>query len=245
MKPVDFLASLERHQAEIANQPDPAQEFIKTQFQGILDTLLQSNKAMLSFLKSYSPDVTVTNQPDSIKTPDVLEVTKAVKALEKALKPLKNDNSDVIQAIKSLKLSPTYTPSIQVAPTPVTVAAPIVKVDAPDLSSITKAIEANKTAPVDLKPVVTALKAVQKSVDTKPTPVANTPTDPLIYYLPADIDDANAVQYFGYTDNKGAWYIRKYDTSISPKTLRFAFGQANYATNFTNRASLTYSVWGS
>lgn len=247
MTPQQFLASIDQHQQTLAAAPDPAEEFAREQFKSVVDAVVKANEALLAYMKS-NHSVSVDNFPafpDSIKTPDVAEVTKAVKALEKALKPLKQDNSDVVSAIKGLKLAPIYKPEITVSPTPVHVDAPLVKVDAPDLSPIKRAIEANKPEVVDLKPVVSALKDVKRAVDTKSIPVANVPTDPLIYYLPADIDDAGAVQYFGYTDNKGAWYIRRFDTSVSPKTLRFAFGQSDYATNYANRASLTYSVWGS
>lgn len=242
MTPDQFLTSIEQEKQRRANLPDPAEEFAKEQFASVVTAMSNASQAMLAFLKAYKPSVSVSNLPDSIKVPDVV---KAVNTLQKVLKPLKNDNSDVVKAIKSLELSPTYKPEINVSPTPVTVKAPVVKVDAPDLSPVTKAIQDNKPTPVDFKPVLNALKDVSAQIIKKPTPVANTPTDPLVYYLPADIDDAGAVQYYGYTDNKGAWYIRKFDTSVSPKTLRFAFGQSNYMTNYTNRASLTYSVWGS
>lgn len=244
MQPSDFLASLDRHEQERAAQPDPQEEFAKAQFKSVVDAVMTANKELLKYMKAQRT-VSVDNLPESIKAADIAEVTKAVKGLEKALKPVKQDNSDVVAAIKGLQLNPTYKPEIKVAPTPVTVKAPEVKVDAPDLSPITKAIEANKPAPVDNAPLIKAIKDVSQQIIKKPTPVANTPTDPLIYYLPADIDDASSVQYYGYTDNKGAWYVRQYDTSVAPKTIRFAFGQSAYTTNWTNRANLTYKVWGS
>lgn len=60
--------------------------------------------------------------------------------------------------------------------------------------------------------------------------------DPLAKYKIADTDDASATKYYGFTDIDGNWYILKESSS----TYRYSTGTANYATNWTNRASLTY-----
>lgn len=249
MTPDQFLASIEQEKARREALPDPTEEFAKTQFKSVVDAVAAANRALLAYMKSNQV-APVT----SVSTPDVAEVTKAVKALETALQPLKQDNSDVVAAINALQLSPTYKPEINVSPTPVTVKAPVVTVAAPDLKPITKAIKDNKPAEVDLKPLIAAVKDVSKQVIMKPTPVANTPTDPLIQYAEADIDDVDAtnalktIRYYGYTNTSGAWYIRRLDATnigTSGKTVRIVQGIGNYATSWTNRASLTYVTWGS
>ena len=51
----------------------------------------------------------------------------------------------------------------------------------------------------------------------------------------SDIDDASNPQYYGYVNQEGGWVIMKYDTSA--KTIRYAKGFGNYASNWTNRAT--------
>lgn len=214
-------------------------------------------------LVAQSPKVTVDNMPEpvtSVSTPDSDKVVKAIQALPKQLTPAQHDNSDVIAAIKQLgehnkdsisKID--LKPNIKVAASP----APVVKVDAPDLSGLEKAIKANKPEPVkvDFSGVVKLLQdnlkatnKVNQTIRELKFPVSSTPTDPLIRYMVADVDDATTVKYFGHTQVGGAWYIRKYDESVSPKTNRFVFGEVNGGTSYTtawaNRASLTYSLWG-
>lgn len=47
--------------------------------------------------------------------------------------------------------------------------------------------------------------------------------------------------YYGYTDIRtGAWQIRRYKSDESE--MRYCSGDSNYSTNWTNRASLTYTV---
>lgn len=64
-------------------------------------------------------------------------------------------------------------------------------------------------------------------------------------YHVSDIDDAGTVKYYGFVDADGNWYIMKEDTSVSPKTYRYASGGVDYTTNFTDRASLSYSYFNS
>jgi len=58
------------------------------------------------------------------------------------------------------------------------------------------------------------------------------------YYI-SDIDDASDPKYYGFLDKDGNWYILK-ETS---GTYRYEHGSANYTTNWTNRASLTYNYF--
>jgi hypothetical protein len=261
-----FLANLQRNLELEASKPDPEQEFAKTQVSEIITSIQNTQKAMAKFLSSYKPQI---DFPTSVSTPDIKEVVKAVKQLEKSLKPIGVDNTDIVDSVKSLSttfkdeltkqtktLKESKVESVEVNNFNDVLAAlnnvyGAVNALAKDVKAIkvspqiTVPVPEVKVEPTDVKSIVQGLETVKKAVDTKYIPVANTPTDPLIYYLPSDIDDAGTVQYFGYTDNKGAWYIRKFDTSTSPKTIRFCFGQSNYTTNFTNRAALTYTIWGS
>lgn len=255
MNPQTFLQKYEAHQEVLDAQPTREESFQTAQFTSMKKEITAASDALQAFLKRHESTVTVKNLSE-LKIQDVV---KAIKALEKALKPVADDNTDLISAIRGIDLKPTYSPKITVSPTPVHVAAPTVNVPEFKLDKVIKAIADNKPEKVDnseliqlLRENLSAIKAVKKAVDTKPTPVANTPTDPLIAYAPADIDDASGVQYFGYTQNSGNWYIRRFDTTASPKTLRFVFGQYDYSTKvgtiyptaWGTRASLTYTIWG-
>jgi hypothetical protein len=72
-------------------------------------------------------------------------------------------------------------------------------------------------------------------------PAISQPTDG---YKISQIDDASAtVQYFGFVNKDGAWYIQKEDSSEG--TYRYTKGSSNFATNWTNRTSLTYDYFDS
>lgn len=45
--------------------------------------------------------------------------------------------------------------------------------------------------------------------------------------------------YVGYKESGGAWFI--YRRTLATNVRQYASGTSNYATNWTNRASLTYS----
>ena len=255
-----FLQRYQDHQNELATQPTDDEKFEIEQFQSVVKAVGQATKDLVKFLTKA--ELQVGNFPKEFSTPDVV---KALKQLETSLKPA--NNNDVVKGLKSLQ--DDLKKQLQQIPVSETVAVSnleeITKRFSQEIAGVVKAIEKQNLAPeikvaapkvtvqptpvqvqaTDVKGLIKAMKDVKTAVDVKPIPVANTPTDPLIYYLASDVDDAGTVQYFGYTDNKGAWYIKKYDTSVSPKTIRFCFGQANYATNFTNRASLAYTTWGS
>lgn len=60
-------------------------------------------------------------------------------------------------------------------------------------------------------------------------------------YHVIDEDSDNAVKYYGFgKDDDQGHYIERVDTSVSPITYRVAVPVADYATDWTNRASLTY-----
>ncbi len=60
-------------------------------------------------------------------------------------------------------------------------------------------------------------------------------------YKVSDIDDDASPNYYGFIEKSGAWYILKEDTSA--KTYRYVGGRSAYTTNWTNRASLTYTYF--
>lgn len=230
-------------------QASEAQEkaFTESQFGRVTEAITLASTLMVQFLKLYKPNIEF---PNEISTPDVDKVVQAVDKLGVTLAPQADDDTQLISAINALIPELKKIQGLKLNPQ-IAVAAPNVQVAAPDLSSIAKSNKDVVTAikgivipeapKVDNTKVLAMLNTVNETLRHLKFPVATTPTDPLIQYTPTDIDDAGAVQYFGYIKTDGSWYIRKFDTASSPKTLRFAFGSTAY--DFTTRASLSYKLW--
>jgi hypothetical protein len=45
--------------------------------------------------------------------------------------------------------------------------------------------------------------------------------------------------YYGYANASGAWFIMRWQSN----SMRFVKGSSDYATNWTNRASLSYDYY--
>lgn len=251
----------EDQQAKLAEEQAAKQE-IADQFGSIVKALGQATQVLIKFLQQH--ETKVSNFPDSVKTPDTDKVVKAVDklgtTLSKTLKPNEQDDSKVLKALEDVKKA------IKETEMPVTESVEVTNFKdlstslGEQLKSLQKAVESLEMNPkitlpapvvnvekTDVKSVVNALKDVKQEIIDKPVPgTTHVPTDPLIRFTPAHIDDANDVKYYGYIATDGEFYIRKYDESVSPKTLTFYFGKGGattYNTAFTNRASLTYSMW--
>ena len=64
-----------------------------------------------------------------------------------------------------------------------------------------------------------------------------------VNFQASDADDENDVRYYGFLSTNGAWIILKEDRSGSPKTYRYAGNKAGYGTAWTDRVSLTYTLF--
>lgn len=244
-------AELEKEQAE--------KDFTIEQFRSIASAIADSAGMLVQFLNGYEPKTEVKNFPKTIGTPDVEKVVKAVKSLEKSLKPQKIDNSDVITALQAVKDAvsaiPTMPETIEVSN--------IDKVSSElknGLRDVLKRLEKLEFSPkitvpkptvtvqpTDVKGIVKELRAVKQEIIDKPVP--GTPTfvqDPLIRFTPVNMDDSTNVQYYSYIANDGEFYIRKVDKSGAYTTVRFYYGTggaSGHNTAWTNRAALTYKMW--
>ena len=61
-------------------------------------------------------------------------------------------------------------------------------------------------------------------------------------YLVHNEDFDSNPAYYGYVDHKGHWIIMKRNLSSGDYTDTYCVGKQNYSTNWTNRASLTYTT---
>ena len=59
-------------------------------------------------------------------------------------------------------------------------------------------------------------------------------------YIAHNLDDGSDTKYFGFVDFRGAWVVMRQVTSTG--VIRYAVGKQDFATNWTNRASLTYGI---
>lgn len=170
-------------------------------------------KAMVD---SFTAAVTKLDSSDMDK-----QELSSLKALQTGLQELKqavinskDDNSDIVAAIKALKLD---------------VAAPVVNVPQAKVTV--------QSSPVDLKPL-------QATLEQYFTHEAATETDSdapdLDCYRAQDIIDLDDVQYIGFQNPDGNWYIIEND--IKGNKMRYVFGSKNYATAFKKAASYQYQL---
>lgn len=249
-------AELDREQAE--------KNFTTEQFRSVITAMAEMTKVLMDFVKQQEIKTNITNFPKEIGTPDSDKVVKAVKNLEKTLKPEKIDNKDVVKAIKELNQNIKALPS-KIVPTDaveVTNMKEMTDTLAKSQKLLTDALNSLELSPkitvpkpevhiqpTDTKSIVAGLKKVEKAIED------NAPggggggaagsQDPLQRFTPVDMDDSTTVQYYSYIATDGEFYIRKVDKSGAYTTIRFYFGKgvAEYNTAWTGRAGLTYTMW--
>lgn len=154
-----------------------------------------------------------------------------------------NNTEAIIEALQSFKLDPV----IQVAPPQVQVDVPATDLSSLDrrLDKLDKTLAKIKMPQIDLSGVTSSNNAVRDAISNLRIPVPNFIQDPFIRYKAVDeYDDGveTSVKYYGFLSPEGHWYVMEYDPSGSAKTMRYAFGDSNYETNWTNRTSLTYDL---
>ena len=62
-------------------------------------------------------------------------------------------------------------------------------------------------------------------------------------YVLSDKDDDASPNYYGYVNKDGEWYVMKETILAGADNYRFAKGAADYITNYTNRAGLSYDYF--
>jgi len=252
-----IAAKRQQDQAEAAQKDIAEKNFTIEQFSTIVHALGKATATLIQFLEQYEPKTEIKNFPKQIGTPDVKDVVKAVKGLEKTLKPQALDNSDVVKAIKSLndtiaKLDQSEVKVSNLSDIGSQINSSLTKLqkslDKVELSpKITVPKPQVTVQPTDVRSLVKVMKEVKQEVIDKPVPGTTVvQTDPLIRFTPVDMDDSSKVQYYSYIASKGDYYIRKVDKSGAYTTIRFYWGDGGptaYNTDWANRASLTYKMW--
>lgn len=104
--------------------------------------------------------------------------------------------------------------------------SPVVNVPEPHVAVTTQHI--------DLQPLQDTIKEYFKQPDTDET-------IDLECYHAQDIDNTNPkVQYIGFINSQGNWYIVEND--INNNSLRYVFGESDYSNAFNRAASYSYSL---
>lgn len=249
----DFLSALQADKDTDAQVENQERDFTLAQTKAITDAIEANNKTLADLAKQIKA---IPAPLTSVATPDADKVVKAVQGLNKTLRPMAHDDTSVVNAITKQTMTLAKQIEQQIISPVVNVPAPIVNVPEADFTKLEKAITNAKPEAIDLSVLSKQMEANSKAtkkvgelIQGLVFPVANTPTDPLIKYAEADIDDNGTIKYYGYTQVNGSWYIKRYDTTATPKTIRFCFGSGKdalgtYAVALANRATLPYTLWG-
>lgn len=143
----------------------------------------------------------------------VVEAISSLSSIVDAIKLVKIDSDDEVK--NALKTIASILNGLDVRP--------IVNVPQP------KVIVNEKK--IDFDPIVNA-------INNKPLPN----DDPLSGYKAQDIGGTDPhVQYIGFVNSKGNWYIIENDDTSN--SLRYVFGIKNYKTSFANASKLNYKLF--
>ena len=80
---------------------------------------------------------------------------------------------------------------------------------------------------------------------TNPLPVTSSPSSDIALdgFKINDVDADASPNFYGFTDKGGGWFILEETLSAGADTYRYARGNDNYITNWTNRVGLTYKYY--
>lgn len=212
--------------------------------------------------------IKIPKAPDSVKVSNLGDVLEALKKLQDSIasiefNPTINVSAPEVYVPEQKAPVVTVTPTpVTVTPTPVTVSPADVFID---IQGILEALEPLKylsdraESPLsvrlsDGKSFMKAIQTLTKNQERQMTVFSNNSgmtsdefktvtrnvDDVMAKYRIADKDDDASPNYYGFLDPRGNWYILKETVSAGGDTYRYARGGSDYATNWTNRAALSY-----
>jgi hypothetical protein len=164
-----------------------------------------------SFTEAVKSSDTTSLNEDQIKELKALQ--SGLDKLTAAINASKPDNSAVIAAIKALKLD---------------VAAPVINVPQAKVNVQPAAVN------VDFKPLQDTIKEYFK------TPEIEDEKIDLDCYRAQDLIDNGDVQYIGFVNPAGNWYI--IENKVRENQMRYCFGSTGYAKAFSKAAQYEYSL---
>ena len=191
-------------------------ETIKTKRQGKLDS--DKEQAFTDSLEGVSADIRVLLAS--------LE-TSGAKKLDKQVVDAISTLGTIVQALSTLKVESDS----EVKDTLKTIADSLSNLDVRPVVNVPKAQVTVQERKIDFDPLINALNK---------EPAKETDDDPLAGYKAQDInnDDPN-IQYVGFVNAQGNWYIIQNDDS----SLRYKFGSKGYTRAFKDCAKLSYKLY--
>lgn len=191
---MDKRASLRREfddkkantQASIKSEKMHSEQLAR--FDSVEETIANAVGAVLNYLAKGTSKVELTNQLDSIRTPDTEKVVDELKNLSNTVTNAKTDQKPVIEALNSLKREITLLPAKMPKPKDQKDSIKVsnlseVKLDTSNLEKAIKALDLKVDAPIvnvdkpDLKPLqnvmLDVLKAIKNQKQTEELKVSN------------------------------------------------------------------------
>lgn len=203
--------------------------------------IVETARLSIEHRDGHEPKVEVKNFPKSVKTPDIKEVVQAIDKMSKEVAPKNIDFTPLQKSIAALSEQiaklPTEYPE---APEAVeTVAVNNLNELKPQLEAITATLEKLKLDPkIDVKVPKTDLSGIESAIASlKVEPVKEVE---LSDYMAVVIDDdSEYMQYVGFINPDGEWYILYYD--IEKNLFLFNFGIDNFNKSWQNHMNINYS----
>ena len=191
-------------------------ETIKTKRQGKLDS--DKEQAFTDSLGELSSDIRVLLAS--------LE-TSGAKKLDRQVVEAISSLGTIVEALSTLKVESDS----EVKETLRTIATNLGNLDIRPVVNVPKAQVTVQEREIDFDPLINALNK---------EPTKETDDDPLAGYKAQDInnDDPN-IQYVGFVNAQGNWYIIQNDDS----SLRYKFGVKGYTKAFKDCAKLSYKLY--
>lgn len=233
------LKDQEENERELAEMEENRSKFKKEKrHREVVETLSEIKEAIHN--KEVVKEVEVKGIEDLKK-----EVAKSGKDVAKQIKAIpKIDLSKVIKAIEKIEIPepkdfPQF-PKFPEIPKPIDYSKQLKeissKIKEPDLKPLLKALEEKPPFEFEKGRLKVEVDRVAMVGNGGAGVATEAKQDPLSSYKITDIDDAG---YYGYLKADGAWYIM---SGIAGE-YRYIKGDSDYATNWTNRESLTYGYF--
>lgn len=212
----------------------------------IQNSLLVAIGALIRTLQAHKPEVSVTNQPAPVILDSVVEAvkenTEEVKASNERLSELTGKESDFSSVIEVLeRLEKAIEKSEASRPAPPTSVSIDNQLDyTPHFgelnASLMGAISSQQPPIVNAPPPdLTPIQQQMAADSSKILP----PNLNLGTYRAHDIDEMDQdVQYIGFINLEGYWYILKND--MKNNSLRYTFGKGNYEDAWAYAPTLSY-----
>lgn len=197
-----------------------------------LATQQKSQQAILDGLEAIKRAVQTNPTPEAVVLTDKADISEHTEAIIEAINGLKRSDmgkdqldalSSVETAVKQLQRGQLDALDQLKKAVEAIEVRPVIKVDAPNIT-----VQERK---LDLKPLNDTFQEYLSRNDAKID---------LDCYRAQDLKDSGDTQYVGFVNPDGNWYIIEND--VKKNTMRYLFGQSDYAQHFKKAATYRYKL---